>query len=168
MTHRPPAASMAQTASASERWLRTVCTFAPVTLRLLTGRTSSRVARGRYTSDGRPASPPETCLTKGNHSDVADRGQSPGGLRAGRPDLAGAGDHLPRVRRDRARSLRPWHAGYTRAVTWIVAPLMLGQVVLLAWLAVVRPSRFVLLAAAMVAVAWIATFALAVPAHDTL
>src|SRR5919112_3032071 len=33
-----------------------------------------------------------------------------------------------------------WHAGYTRAVTWIVAPLMLGQVALLAWLAVVRPS----------------------------
>ncbi len=62
----------------------------------------------------------------------------------------------------------PWHAGYTRAVTWIVAPLMLGQVALLAWLAVVRPSRFVLITAAMVAVAWIATFALAVPAHNTL
>jgi hypothetical protein len=60
-----------------------------------------------------------------------------------------------------------WHAGYTRAVTWIVAPLMLAQVALLAWLAVVRPSPRVLLAAAMVAVAWIATFALAVPAHDT-
>ena len=26
----------------------------------------------------------------------------------------------------------PWHAGYTRAVTWIVAPLMLAQVALLA------------------------------------
>ena len=62
----------------------------------------------------------------------------------------------------------PWHAGYTRAVTWIVAPLMLAQVALLAWLAVVRPSPRVLLAAAMVAVAWIATFALAVPAHNTL
>ena len=61
-----------------------------------------------------------------------------------------------------------WHAGYTRAVTWIVAPLMLGQVVLLAWLAVVRPSPRVLLAAAMVAVAWVATFALAVPAHEKL
>ncbi len=62
----------------------------------------------------------------------------------------------------------PWHAGYTRVVTWIVAPLMLVQAALLAWLAVVRPSRFVLITAAMVAVAWIATFALAVPAHDTL
>jgi hypothetical protein len=61
-----------------------------------------------------------------------------------------------------------WHAGYTRAVTWIVAPLMLAQVALLAWLAVVRPSPRVLLAAAMVGLAWIATFALAVPAHDQL
>ena len=62
----------------------------------------------------------------------------------------------------------PWHAGYTRAVTWIVAPLMLAQVALLAWLAIVRPSPRVLLAAGMIAVAWIATFALAVPAHDQL
>src|SRR4051794_25383604 len=61
-----------------------------------------------------------------------------------------------------------WHAGYTRAVTWIVAPLMLAQVVLLAWLAVVRPSPRVLLAAGLVAVAWVTTFALAVPAHDQL
>jgi len=61
-----------------------------------------------------------------------------------------------------------WHAGYTRAVTWIVMPLMLGQVVLLGWLLMVRPSRWGYLAAGMVAVAWIATFALAVPAHDKL
>lgn len=61
-----------------------------------------------------------------------------------------------------------WHAGYTRAVTWIVAPLMLGQVALLARLAVVRPSPRVLLAIGMVGLAWVATFALAVPAHDQL
>ncbi len=61
-----------------------------------------------------------------------------------------------------------WHAGYTRAVTWIVAPLMLAQIALLAWLAVVRPSPRILLAAATVSVAWVATFALAVPAHDQL
>ena len=38
-----------------------------------------------------------------------------------------------------------WHAGYTRAVTWIVAPLMLGQVALLGRLLVVRPSPWVFL-----------------------
>ncbi len=61
-----------------------------------------------------------------------------------------------------------WQAGYTRAVTWIVMPLMLGQVALIGWLLVARPSPWGALAAGMVAVAWIATFALAVPAHDTL
>ena len=61
-----------------------------------------------------------------------------------------------------------WHAGYTRALTWIVTPLMLGQVVLLGWLLVVRPSPWGYLAAGTVAVAWVATFALAVPAHDKL
>lgn len=35
-----------------------------------------------------------------------------------------------------------WHAGYTRALTWIVAPLMLGQVALLVWLLIVRPSSW--------------------------
>ena len=61
-----------------------------------------------------------------------------------------------------------WHAGYTRGVTWIVMPLMLGQVALLGWLLAVHPSRWGFLAAGTVAVAWIATFALAVPAHEKL
>ena len=61
-----------------------------------------------------------------------------------------------------------WHAGYTRAVTWIVMPLMFGQVALLGWLLVVRPSPAGYLAAGMVAVAWVATFALAVPDHGRL
>ncbi len=61
-----------------------------------------------------------------------------------------------------------WHAGYTRAVTGIVAPLMLAQVALVGWLVVARPSPQVCLAAVTVAVAWIATFTLAVPAHDRL
>ena len=46
-----------------------------------------------------------------------------------------------------------WHAGYTRALTWIVMPLMLGQVALLGWLLDARPSRWGFLAAGMVAVA---------------
>lgn len=53
-------------------------------------------------------------------------------------------------------------------MTWIVAPLMLAQVALVGWLVVSRPSPRVCLAAVMVAVAWIATFTLAVPAHDKL
>jgi hypothetical protein len=61
-----------------------------------------------------------------------------------------------------------WHAGYTRAVTRIVAPLMLAQVALLGRLLALRPSPGAALAAGAVAVAWIATFALAVPAHERL
>jgi hypothetical protein len=61
-----------------------------------------------------------------------------------------------------------WHAGYTRTVTLIVAPLMLGQAALLVWLLAVRPSLWVALAAGLVAVVWIVTYALAVPAHEAL
>ncbi|WZP00164.1 hypothetical protein EP7_001783 [Isosphaeraceae bacterium EP7] len=68
---------------------------------------------------------------------------------------------------ERDRFLR-WHAGYTRSVTWVVAPLMFGQVFLLGWLLVVRPSPPAIVAAALVAIAWVSTFALAVPAHGRL
>ncbi|MDG3005694.1 DUF1772 domain-containing protein [Paludisphaera mucosa] len=61
-----------------------------------------------------------------------------------------------------------WHARYTRAITWIVGPLMLSQVALLGWLLHDRPSPRLGLAAAAVAVAWLATAFLAVPAHDAL
>jgi hypothetical protein len=68
---------------------------------------------------------------------------------------------------DPARFVR-WHAGYTRAVTWIVAPLMFAQIGLLGRLLFVSPGVPAWAAASMVAVAWIATFALAVPDHDRL
>ena len=61
-----------------------------------------------------------------------------------------------------------WHSGYTRAVTWIVMPLMLGQVVLIGWLLFARPGPWAFLATGMVAVAWVATFTLSVPAHEKL
>jgi hypothetical protein len=61
-----------------------------------------------------------------------------------------------------------WHAGYTRAISGIVAPLMLGQAALLGWLLAVRPSPWAALAAGLVALAWVVTFALAVPAHEAL
>lgn len=68
---------------------------------------------------------------------------------------------------DPARFVR-WHAGYTRAVTWIVAPLMFAQVALLGRILLVSPGVPAWVAASMVAVAWLATFALAVPDHDRL
>ncbi|MHC5540361.1 hypothetical protein ACYOEI_19240 [Singulisphaera rosea] len=61
-----------------------------------------------------------------------------------------------------------WHTRYTRAVTWIVVPLMFGQVGTLGWLLVTRPKPLDWLGGVMVAIAWLATFALAVPAHEML
>lgn len=61
-----------------------------------------------------------------------------------------------------------WHAGYTRAINWVVAPLMFAQVALLIGLLAARPSWWAGLSAVLVVVAWAATFALAVPAHDRL
>ncbi|WP_165243875.1 hypothetical protein [Paludisphaera soli] len=61
-----------------------------------------------------------------------------------------------------------WHSRYTRAITWIVGPLMLGQAALLGWLVYDRPNLPRTLAAVAVAVAWIATITLAIPGHDAL
>ena len=61
-----------------------------------------------------------------------------------------------------------WHAGYTRAISRIVVPLMFAQLAATGWLLVSRPTLWHGLSAGMVAVAWVATFALAVPAHDGL
>jgi hypothetical protein len=61
-----------------------------------------------------------------------------------------------------------WHAGYTRRVAWVVGPLMLGQAGAIGRLLWVRLSVCGLLAAAAVAVAWVATAAWAVPLHDRL
>lgn len=61
-----------------------------------------------------------------------------------------------------------WHARYTRAITWLVAPLMLAQVGLLGKLLLDRPSLGTALAAGFVVVAWADTVLLAVPAHERL
>ena len=45
---------------------------------------------------------------------------------------------------------------------------MFAQLGLVAWLAIRRPGLAIGLDAALVAVAWVATFALAVPLHDRL
>ena len=61
-----------------------------------------------------------------------------------------------------------WHAGYTRTVTWIVAPLMLGQAGLIGWLVAVRPGALTIIASLSVAVARAVTARGAIPLHDRL
>jgi hypothetical protein len=61
-----------------------------------------------------------------------------------------------------------WHAGYTRTVTWIVAPLMLVQAGLIGWLVAVWPGALTIIASSSVAVAWAVTARGAIPLHDRL
>lgn len=63
---------------------------------------------------------------------------------------------------------KAWHGGYTRAITWVVAPLMLGQVALMTWLLATHPSWPLASAACLAALAWAGTFLHAVPAHEKL
>jgi hypothetical protein len=61
-----------------------------------------------------------------------------------------------------------WHAGYTRAITRVVGPLMLAQAALLIGLAARDRRVPVMLALGMVGVAWLATAGIAVPLHGQL
>lgn len=58
-----------------------------------------------------------------------------------------------------------WHRRYTGRVTWIVAPIMFGQLGVAAWQLAVDVSSTHLLYAALIAVTWITTFTLSVPCH---
>lgn len=63
-----------------------------------------------------------------------------------------------------------WHLRYTGLITWIVLPLMLGQVGLLGLLLATDPAPAAALwaQAPLVALAWLATFIFSVPAHGRL
>lgn len=65
---------------------------------------------------------------------------------------------------------RAWHAGYTAAVTWVVAPLMLLQAGLAVWLWIAGAGpRWLLVAnAGLILLAWGVTFAVSIPCHEAL
>ena len=67
-----------------------------------------------------------------------------------------------------AEGFLAWHARYTRAITGIVGPLMLAQVVLAALLVYRRPSPATILYAVLVAATWLLTALVAVPIHNAL
>lgn len=63
---------------------------------------------------------------------------------------------------------RRWHPVYTRRVTYVVMPIMLGQAALYAGLVITAPTLEVLLNGALVVAMWIVTFLTAVPLHAAL
>ncbi|MEM8583070.1 MAG: hypothetical protein AAGF87_02315 [Bacteroidota bacterium] len=58
-----------------------------------------------------------------------------------------------------------WHPVYTRKVTWIVMPVMLGQLFIYGFLLFNSPGYDVWINAAFVGLAWLVTFLYAVPLH---
>ncbi len=65
-------------------------------------------------------------------------------------------------------SMVKWHVPYTQNITYIVMPLMLGQVVLHAWGAFQDFSYVRLIALVMVVATWAITFLYAVPLHGKI
>ena len=61
-----------------------------------------------------------------------------------------------------------WHARYTRAITWVVAPLMLGQMVLAIALLVQYPGAKTISYVALVTLTWLLTAFVSVPIHNQL
>ena len=68
----------------------------------------------------------------------------------------------------RADDFKRWHLTYTRRVTYVVMPVMLGQLVLYGWLLLFGYSWDLVLNALLVLAAWVITFFRAVPLHGSL
>ncbi|MEM6395288.1 MAG: hypothetical protein AAF741_03005 [Bacteroidota bacterium] len=65
----------------------------------------------------------------------------------------------------RRHDFMAWHPVYTRKVTWVVMPVMLGQLLVYGFMVFAHPSTDVWVNAALVAIAWLITFVFAVPLH---
>ncbi|MBC6994974.1 hypothetical protein QWY85_01215 [Neolewinella lacunae] len=63
---------------------------------------------------------------------------------------------------------RAWHPVYTRRVTYVVMPIMLGQLALYGWLALAPLRWDIGLNLVLVLTAWAITFLRAVPLHGAL
>jgi|AntRauTorckE5430_2_1112549.scaffolds.fasta_scaffold00824_10 hypothetical protein len=61
-----------------------------------------------------------------------------------------------------------WHLSYTRRVTYVVMPVMLGQLSLYVSLVFIAPNWDILLNLLLVVVAWAITFFRAIPLHAEL
>lgn len=61
-----------------------------------------------------------------------------------------------------------WHGRYTMAISLIVAPLMIAQVLLHGWELVSNPGILSYINAFLIALIWINTFLFAVPLHNQI
>lgn len=76
---------------------------------------------------------------------------------------------VPLIRTLEADAFRAHHAAYTRAMGWIAAPLMLGELALaVVWLGVAPDSIPARIGLGLVAAIWLLTFVFIVPVHTRL
>lgn len=64
--------------------------------------------------------------------------------------------------------LRKWHAVYTKRISYVVIPLMVGQLVLAVLEAFTAPNASAIVGLALVLLVWVFTFGVFVPLHHTI
>ncbi len=64
--------------------------------------------------------------------------------------------------------LKPWHRLYTKRITYVVLPLLLGQLVATLLYTYSEPTMLNLLKSGMVIIVWILTFSIFVPLHGAV
>ena len=68
----------------------------------------------------------------------------------------------------KGEELLPWHSTYTKRITALVAPLMIGQLVIYGILLVDIGSFFAVAGISLVLILWIITFTIFVPLHNSI
>jgi hypothetical protein len=66
------------------------------------------------------------------------------------------------------KEFQQWHPVYARWVTYVVLPIMLGQLGLYGWLTFAHPSWDIILNTVLILAVWGITFLRAVPLHGNL
>jgi len=61
--------------------------------------------------------------------------------------------------------LRKWHSKYTGLVSFIVVPLMFGQLITSGWLTYQNPSPLLITKLVLIIAIWVLTFLIFVPLH---
>ncbi|WP_273566638.1 hypothetical protein [Maribacter halichondriae] len=67
-----------------------------------------------------------------------------------------------------ATELDAWHSEYVQNISFVVIPLMFGQVILSALIAFQKRSTYTIGSLLLVLLVWVLTFAIFVPLHDQI
>ncbi len=65
-------------------------------------------------------------------------------------------------------NLISWHKKYTKGISYVVIPLMFGQLIVVIWQLFKQQSIYTLLSVLLVIVVWLITFLIFVPIHNKI